>query len=275
MSPRVSISIPTYKGAQFIGETIKSVLSQEFQDFEILVFDDASPDETRDVVMSIKDDRISYFRNESNLGPEGNWNLGLGRAKGVYYKLLPHDDLLSPGALTRQVTVLEDDKVQSIALVFGGRDVIGPDSRKIMSRSPFGDNPKLLKSEVLINRCIASGTNIIGEPGNGLNRTALLKKVTHYDARYPYTVDLNFWFRLLKHGDAYYTGAIDSAFRVHPQSWSNDLARVQSQDFANTVKSFSKRNDFDISKVSQNIGRIRAPINAILRKFVYLAYFKS
>jgi len=275
MSPRVSISIPTYKGANFIAETIESVLSQEYQDFEILVFDDASPDETRDIVLSIKDDRISYFRNDSNLGPEGNWNLGLKKAKGLYYKLLPHDDLLSRGALGRQVKVLEDDEAESIALVFGGRDVIGPDSRKIMSRSPFGDKSKLLKSRTLINRCIASGTNIIGEPGNGLNRTALLKKVTHYDARYPYTVDLNFWFRLLKHGDAYYTGKIDSAFRLHPQSWSNHLARVQSQDFANTVKLFSIDSDFKISKLSQNIGRMKAPLNAVLRKLFYATYFKS
>ena len=275
MTPKVTISIPTYKGAAFIGETIKSVLSQDFQDYEILVFDDASPDETRDAVMSIKDDRISYFRHEENLGPEGNWNLGLKKAKGTYYKLLPHDDLLSGGALSRQVDVLDQDQDESIALVFGGRDVIGPDSRKIMSRSPFGHKPKKITSRALINRCVASGTNIIGEPGNGLNRTALLKEVSTYDAQNPYTVDMNFWFRLLQYGDGYYTGAIDSAFRLHPQSWSNDLARVQASDFAATVKTFSEAPDFDISATAQTMGKLRAPLNAVLRKVFYLTYFRS
>lgn len=275
MSPQVTISIPTYKGAAFIGETIESVLSQSFQDFEILVFDDASPDETREAVMSIKDKRISYFRNENNLGPEGNWNLGLRAAKGTYYKLLPHDDLLSEGALSRQVKVLEADEDEAIALVFGGRDVIGPDSRKIMSRSPFGPAAKRLSSKDVINRCVASGTNIIGEPGNGLNRTALLKIVNSYDARNPYTVDMNFWFRLLQYGDAYYTGTVDSAFRLHPQSWSNALARVQATDFSSTVKAFAENPEFDITRLAQIKGRLRAPLNAALRKAFYAVYFRG
>jgi len=170
---------------------------------------------------------------------------------------------------------LEQDRERSISLVFGGRDVISPESLKIMSRAPFGTKPKRIKSKDLINRCIASGTNIIGEPGNGLTRTELLKDVGYYDARNPYTVDLDYWIRLLKFGDAYYTGSIDSAFRLHPESWSNNLSRVQAQDFSATVKRLSENDDFDISKLAQNIGRTRAPLNAILRKLFYLTYFKT
>ena len=275
MAPKVTISIPTYKGADFIGETIHSVLSQDFEDFEILVFDDASPDETRDAVLSIKDDRISYFRNETNLGPEGNWNLGLRKARGTYYKLLPHDDLISKGSLKRQVNILEKDKEKSIALVFGARDVIGPKSQKIMSRAPFGTKAKKIPAKDLINRCVASGTNIIGEPGNGLNRTELLQNIGSYDASNPYTVDLDFWTRILKYGAAYYTGAIDSSFRLHPESWSNNLSKVQAQDFSATVKRLSESPDFDVSKLSQTIGHVRAPLNAFLRQIFYLTYFRS
>lgn len=275
MMPIVTISIPTYKGAGFIEETIHSVLTQDFTNFEILVFDDGSPDNTQEVVASIKDPRISYFKNQKNLGPEGNWNLGLKKARGKYYKLLPHDDLLMPGALARQVKILEQDAEQEIALVFGGRNVIGPESNDIMSRAPFGLKPKRLTSKALINRCVASGTNIIGEPGNGLIRTALLKNIGDYDARFPYTVDLDFWLRALKFGDAYYTGHIDSAFRLHPQSWSNDLSRTQAQNFSETIKRFAQDVDFNISKGSQMMGHVRAPINAVMRKLFYLRYFRT
>jgi len=275
MTPVVTISIPTYKGEGFIAETIHSVLAQDFDSFEILVFDDGSPDNTQEVVAAIKDPRISYFRNEKNLGPEGNWNLGLRKARGTYYKLLPHDDLLMPGALKRQVKVLEQDTAQEIALVFGGRNVIGPESNDIMSRAPFGQKPKRLKANALINRCIASGTNIIGEPGNGLIRTALLKDIGSYDARYPYTVDLDFWLKAIKFGDAYYTGRIDSAFRLHPQSWSNDLSRTQSQNFSDTIKHFAEDVEFDISKAAQLMGHVRAPINALMRKVFYMRYFRA
>ena len=82
LAPRVSICIPTYKGERTLGAAIESVLAQTLTDFELVVIDDQSPDGTRELVAGFADVRIRYFRNETNLGPEGNWNRCLVEAEG-------------------------------------------------------------------------------------------------------------------------------------------------------------------------------------------------
>jgi len=92
-TPKISICIPAYRGKRFIGAAIESVLSQTEKDFELVIVDDCSPDETAAVVASYADERIRFIRNTTTLGPEGNWNRCLNEALGRYIKLLPQDDL--------------------------------------------------------------------------------------------------------------------------------------------------------------------------------------
>ena len=77
-NPLVSVCIPTYKGAAFLGAALDSVLHQTYPHFEIWVLDDNSPDNTASVVANYSDSRVRYMRNPNNLGPEGNWNRCLG-----------------------------------------------------------------------------------------------------------------------------------------------------------------------------------------------------
>lgn len=133
-APTVSVCIPTYNGAATIAAAIASVLLQTFPDFELIVVDDGSPDNTCTVVERFSDPRLVFLRNEHNLGPQGNWNRCLELAKGRYFKLLPHDDVLHPACLAQQVRVLENDPDERIALVFSARDVISPDGRVLMRR---------------------------------------------------------------------------------------------------------------------------------------------
>ena len=133
-APKVSVCIPTYRGAQTIGPAIASVLAQTFTDFELIVIDDGSPDETATIVAGFEDSRITYVRNASNLGPEGNWNRCLEMARGTYFKLLPHDDLLHPHCLERQAAVLDQDAEHGVALVFSAREVLTPAGQTVMCR---------------------------------------------------------------------------------------------------------------------------------------------
>ncbi|HUL32094.1 MAG TPA: glycosyltransferase family 2 protein, partial [Thermodesulfobacteriota bacterium] len=100
MTKKVSVCIPSYNGARFIGATIKSVLDSVYQDFEIIISDDASTDSTFKVIESFHDGRISVYRNERNLGVVRNWNQALTKATGDYVGLLNHDDLYGPFWLT-------------------------------------------------------------------------------------------------------------------------------------------------------------------------------
>lgn len=100
---KVSVIIPTYNRAHLIGRAITSVLHQSFKDFEIIVVDDGSTDDTKTVVMSFEDDRIVYERLPTNRGVHEARNRGMELATGEYLAFLDSDDELLPQALERCV----------------------------------------------------------------------------------------------------------------------------------------------------------------------------
>ena len=100
---KVSVIIPTYNRAHLIGRAITSVLHQSFKDFEIIVIDDGSTDDTRAVVMSFEDDRVVYERLPANKGVHEARNRGMELATGEYLAFLDSDDELLPQALERCV----------------------------------------------------------------------------------------------------------------------------------------------------------------------------
>ena len=216
-SPMVTVAIPTYRGAKYICAAIESVLRQSFADFELVVIDDNSPDDTRTVVEGFSDPRLTYLRNTDNLGPQGNWNRCLEVARGKYFKLLPHDDLLQPHCLERQVGVLEADHEHHIALAFSARDVVGPRGNVLMRRGYPGAKDGPIASQDVFRACVRRGTNLIGEPGAVLFRKALADKVGVFDGTNPYVIDLDYWFRLLAHGQAWYSTDRLAAFHFSPQ----------------------------------------------------------
>ncbi len=109
--PRVSIGLPVYNGERFLREALDSVLSQTFQDFELIISDNASTDGTEQIcrAYAAKDERIRYFRNEINLGAAKNFNRVIELSLGQYFKYLAADDAIEPQFLERCVTLLDND----------------------------------------------------------------------------------------------------------------------------------------------------------------------
>jgi glycosyltransferase involved in cell wall biosynthesis len=107
ITPVVSIGIPTFNRAKFLSQAIQSVLNQTFQDFEIIVSDDQSGDETENVVRGFGDPRIRYYRTATRLGVPRNWNVCARLASGKYFGLLPDDDVYLPEFLSSMVSALE------------------------------------------------------------------------------------------------------------------------------------------------------------------------
>ena len=104
--PRVSVIMASYNHEQFVGRAIQSVLDQTFQDFEIIVTDDASPDGTADVIRSFQDPRISVEQFERNRQDSAR-NRCLARATGDYISILNSDDEFHPRKLEEQVAWLD------------------------------------------------------------------------------------------------------------------------------------------------------------------------
>ena len=90
--PRVSVIIPTYRRPVFLGKAIESVLNQTFQDFEVIIVDDASNDNTSEVVRGFSDKWIQYGCHEVNNGGAAAWNNGIRYAHEKYIAFLDDDD---------------------------------------------------------------------------------------------------------------------------------------------------------------------------------------
>ncbi|RLF83553.1 glycosyl transferase, partial [Thermococci archaeon] len=105
--PTVSVIIPTYNRANLLKRAIASVLNQTFTDFELIVVDDASPDNTPEVVRSINDGRIRYVRLKKNSGGPVARNTGIRKARGRFIALLDDDDEWLPNRLELQIKKFE------------------------------------------------------------------------------------------------------------------------------------------------------------------------
>lgn len=270
----VSILIPTYNGARYIGSAIDSVLAQAGVDLELIVVDDNSRDGTTAIVEAYADPRIRLFRNPSNLGPEGNWNRALELATGRYVKLLPQDDLLHPHSLARQAAVLDADADESIALVFGAREIIGPTGRILARRGLKGVASGRVLATTLVRHCVRRGTNVIGEPGAILFRRALAERIGPFDGQQGFVIDLDYWIRLLAHGDAWYMADPVSSFRVSGGSWSVAIGRGQGRQYTDFIARMNAAGLVSGSRSDLAIGKAAALLNNALRLVFYKLFVR-
>lgn len=110
LQPLVSVSIPAYK-KKYLAPAIQSVLNQSYQNFELIIVNDKSPEDIDSVVKQFKDERIRYYTNETNLGganPALNWNKCLSYAKGTFFALLCDDDLYETNFLETMLNLSEE-----------------------------------------------------------------------------------------------------------------------------------------------------------------------
>jgi glycosyltransferase involved in cell wall biosynthesis len=207
---KVSVCIPTYNYGHFIGEAIESVLRQTFQDFEIIITDNASTDNTEAIVskLSETDPRIRYERNPSNLGMVANWNRCLSLATGDYVKILCADDLLKDGCLDILSALL--DRNPSAALASSARGLItGGDCSEYLA---FSDKEEAVEGPECIRRMLIKG-NIIGEPSAVLFRRICGSR--GFDPAYQQLTDMEFWLHLLQHGGFVFSPEVLCLYRQH------------------------------------------------------------
>jgi glycosyltransferase involved in cell wall biosynthesis len=110
-NPYVSIGLPVYNGENFLHEAITSILAQTFQDFELIISDNASTDKTEEICRAFtdQDERIKYSRNRENIGVEKNFYRVFALSSGKYFKWAAHDDLCHPDFLQSCIDVLDRD----------------------------------------------------------------------------------------------------------------------------------------------------------------------
>lgn len=141
-SPKVSVCMPNYNYGRFIGEAIQSVLDQTFTDFELIVIDDASTDDSISIIEQFSDNRIKLYRNGRNIGRRKNINKCLSLCSGDYVSILPSDGIYSPLSIEKKVNIL--DSYPKIGLVYSAVTYVDENSITIGEHRPF--DQKYIKS---------------------------------------------------------------------------------------------------------------------------------
>ena len=174
--PRITVGIPIYNGADWIGETAASLLGQTFSDLEVVICDNASQDNTREVCLALaeRDPRVRYFRNERNLGAPQNFNRCLDYARGEYFKWNSASDLCLPTLLERCIEALES--APDAVLAYSRTQLLWDDGRLENT-----DDDMELNAERPSDRFIRLTENIgLNHVMNGvIRRDALMRTALH------------------------------------------------------------------------------------------------
>ena len=172
-TPKVSVGMPVYNGGEFIDNTIETILNQTFQDFELIISDNASTDNTEEICRkyALTDGRIRYYRNKTNIGASDNYNAVFNFAKGSYFKWASSNDLCGQDFLFKCVEVLE--KYPNVVVCYPKTKLF---QEELDTAEEYDDNLHLLDSEPskrFIKFIHRIGLNNVM---NGLIRSSALKK---------------------------------------------------------------------------------------------------
>ena len=226
MKPPVSVCIPTFNGAKYLKECLDSVLAQTFTDFEVLVVDDHSSDETLSIAQEYAtyDHRIRVIQNEHNLGLVGNWNRCVELAQGEWVKFVFQDDLIAPLCLERMVAASKPGS----AIIFCRRDFIFEPGTSAATRQYYLNHvssqplfPNLTEISAS-DYCKATlehiGTNIIGEPTVVLLHRSVFYRFGTFNPQLIMICDVEFWARVAVHTGVIFVPETLATFRVHSRS---------------------------------------------------------
>lgn len=197
-TPRISVVIPSYNHSRFIGEAIRSVLDQTWQDLELIVVDDASSDDSAQVLAGVRDPRFSFVVLPENLGAPAAMNEGVRRASGEFVAVMGSDDMMAPDRLERQLQPLverpEVGAVFSLVASIDEQGVPYPDQ----AATPAGGFAQPNRSRREHLAYMFEHGNCLCHPSS-LVRRRCFEELGLFDERLAQLQDFDFWLRLLLH----------------------------------------------------------------------------
>jgi len=214
-TPKISVCLPTYNGGKYVKAAIESVLTQTFTDFELIVCDDLSQDDTNAIVseFAAMDKRIKFNVNASRLGLFENYNECLSRAHGQFIKPFAQDDLLDKTMLERMLKELVAD--ERVRLVSSAKKWIDAEGVEIRRVSHFPSDTVLPGPDVIVAHLIGL-TNWVGEPSTVMFPASAMGD--KFDTAFYHYGDIEYWFRIIEAGSLLYLSEPLCSFRRHDQS---------------------------------------------------------
>lgn len=218
-APRVSVCIPSYNYARYLPDAVGSVLAQTFTDYELIIVDNRSTDNTEEVVAGFVRSGVPlrFHRNDRNLGQAGNFNRCIELARGQYIQILCADDTLEPTCLAKLAAALDGHPSASLA---GAARFIVDERLSPLKILAYSNRFAEERGHDVILRCLLKG-NLIGEPSSVMFRKDRASR--GFTDCYRQIIDLEMWFHLLEQGDFVFLPEPLSNFRQHggQQTWEN------------------------------------------------------
>ncbi len=265
--PSVSVCIPVYRGEQFLAETIRSVLDQTYRDFELVVLDNASPDDSGRIARSFGDHRIRVETNLTTLPQPENWREAVRLCRAPLIKLVCADDLLHPRCLEYQVGPMEADP--GLAVVAARRHMIDERSRVLVPRRGLIGLTGVRSSVEVARHVVRSGANPIGEPGGVLFRRAHYFAVGGWRPDHRFVMDLDLWIRLLQHGEFLGLPETLAAFRIGQDSLSADNEATIYAEQKAYIEELGATPHLQVRASDMLMGRMRAPLGRARRRALF------
>lgn len=205
--PLVSILMAVYNGERYLRDAVDSILAQTFTDFEFVIVDDGSTDQTAAILQSYMDPRIRVIRNPQNIGLTKSLNAGLGLCAGKYVARQDADDVSMPGRLMMQVQYLED----SPAVV-----VIGSACRHINAEGCADSDVSAVVTGDAGIRWTLLLNNVFLHSSVMFRRDVLVRQGLSYDGSLCYAQDYRLWWQLMRYGKGANIPEALYCMRYHP-----------------------------------------------------------
>jgi len=220
ITPEISVIMPVFNAEPYVLEAVKSILQQTFTDFELLIINDGSTDNSEKIIFSIKDCRIRYFRNAVNLGIIHSRNYGLQQARGKFVAMMDADDLSVPERLEDQYNFMAKNPSAGVCgatmAFFGDKQGYfgtygGPASifTTLMSKPPFGQSTAFIRKSVLTMHSL------------------------NYNPEYPHAEDYKLWLDIAAHADIHCLPQTLVYYRWHISNDSKIYQNIQKSSSLN------------------------------------------
>lgn len=265
LNPRVSVLMPCYNVEKYVAEAVESILSQTFTDFELILLDDCSVDQTAEIVKRFKDDRIIYHKNDQNLGLVDTLNLGLQLAKGELIARMDSDDISLPERLDNQVKFLDENP--DVILCSAGMLLFGAENG-VWIRDK---NPEDIKITMMFYSPILHASSIFRK------KVFLENNLTYKKETFP-AEDYDLWSRAVFFGKLVNIPEVLYKYRIHDfqttrtvETREKATKQVQSNFIKRSLPSANKEDiDYWASKIIPNSSFTK---KEILQSKVVISHF--
>jgi len=217
--------MPVYNGVKHLDEAIKSILNQTFKNFEFIIIDDGSTDDSVKIIKSYNDNRIRYFENNENLGQSTTLNKGLNLARGKYIARMDQDDISTPVRFVKQLEFMEDNS--NIDVCGSWVELIGKYNDVIYLETQSEE----IKISLLTNQ------NIL-HPSVMIRKSTLLNYNLKYNPSYTIANDYDLWVRMIEY----------CSFANIPETLVKH--RIHYNQFS---KKFGDKNSFETNKILKRL----------------------